>query len=88
MPLRSAEAENNYLTPIRVYKEKRPKYRQEPRAYVTPYGQVAEFGRVAPVATGRPGGLYVLDLASVRAPDCCPLEIRAQMFYVLLGGSG
>ena len=33
-------------------------------------------------------GLYVVDLASVRAPDCCPLEIRAQMLYVLLGGSG
>ena len=29
-------------------------------------------------------GLYVVDLASVRAPDCCPLEIRAQMLYVLL----
>ena len=33
-------------------------------------------------------GVYVVDLASVRAPDCCPLEIRAQMLYVLLGGSG
>jgi len=29
-------------------------------------------------------GLYVVDLASVRAPDCCPLEIRAQTLYVLL----
>ena len=29
-------------------------------------------------------GLYVVDPASVRAPDCCPLEIRAQTLYVLL----
>ena len=29
-------------------------------------------------------GLYVVDPASVRAPDCCPLERRAQMLYVLL----
>ena len=42
---------------------------------------------VASVVVERTRVDNVLDPASVRAPDCCPLEIRAQSFYVIFSSS-